>query len=506
MKKRIIAILLMCVLVLVSGCGIKGKNTSSKNDEMPKTSDDSTHDEQKELTPAQMVKAGTFPNLVRLIQTDAIEASNSNYSYEIIDKSQKFEGTASTIGVDYHYTYVVLTGKTDAINKINKELKSMAEKKMAKESDAFEYAKMDSDTYSSDELYYDELTDVTEQYITYMSKDYVSISVTNDWYGGGAHGDTYTSGVTFNLSTGELVDDITVFTGGKSIDDIHAELKNYLVENGADNNSPDEINNISKTAFNFYIDKDGKIIICFDPFTYFSASSGGWTYTLEGDESLAKKSLSTDPEEYLIKGDLYGAEIIPVSVYESLSEGDTWKGVFHTYTVGKAQEYEDDGGIAFCCPIKDENGTEYYIYISINRDGEVYDKSAKYSNVDEFRNYINDGDAASGSAEPFYAILSEPMYYPESSGVSPHVQNWYPIEEGKTYTVNADALLSDLYGNHTQTSALSEAYRNDERFGFGSFSLKNGNTEDYIDDPFHFKWICNFDSSGHINAMTSDDM
>ncbi len=137
-----------------------------------------------------------FPDLFKIYQTKEAEYVNDSYSFETIDNSKSFSGTYHTIELDNHYKCVVFEGDSEAIKKINREIKSIAESYISDGSGAFEYAKADVDLeYTS----YGTYIDYAKQKVTHMSDDYVSICVENDWCAGGVGNCWSDGGLTFAL-------------------------------------------------------------------------------------------------------------------------------------------------------------------------------------------------------------------------------------------------------------------------------------------------------------------
>jgi len=211
--------------------------------------------------------------------TEDINAATSKkvYKYKTVDKSETFTGKSCTIKVDNYYKRVVLKGKTKAIKKINKSLKSYSKKFFKKGYSAKEYAANDVDYKTNDYVEYYE--DCANQNLSYKNKKYVSIAVGESWYAGGVSNITE-YGYTYSLKTGKQIKNIKKFTKLKSLTKIKNALKAMALE--ADPGyDVSEIDNMKATEFNFYLDESGNVVVCFPPY---SLGYGGWTkkFTLKG--------------------------------------------------------------------------------------------------------------------------------------------------------------------------------------------------------------------------------
>ena len=119
------------------------------------------------------------------------------------------------------------------------------------------------------------------QTVTYVGKKYVSVLESSGWYAGGVH-NTMVTGHTFNLKTGNEVKKITRFTKTKDLDKLKKEIQAEVEKNGTDSiYKPETILNRKATKFNFYINKDGSVKVCFDPY---EIGAGGWyrEYVVKG--------------------------------------------------------------------------------------------------------------------------------------------------------------------------------------------------------------------------------
>ena len=201
------------------------------------------------------------------------------HTTKTIDKSQTVKGEKSTIEVKHYLTYVVLEEDDPAVQKINKKLKS-EKKYLTDRSDAMDSAEFDADERDYDDVYYD----YTEQDVSFMSEDYVSVTSSWVWYAGGV-GNYGISGLTFDLSTGKEIKKLTYFTKEKSLKKIKKTLKKMALKDDENLSGADvdlAIKGKKAKDFYFYLDENGDVVVCFGPY---EMGYGGWarTYTLEGD-------------------------------------------------------------------------------------------------------------------------------------------------------------------------------------------------------------------------------
>lgn len=227
MQKRLVAMLLACACTLTMGC-LQGKET--------------------------------------------VEAK-VKYETKKIDHSQTFDGTYCSITVENYYEYVQLKGSSNAIKKINKTLKNIAVKTMENESGAVENAAEEcNDEYRTTDTTYE---DYTSQSIAYQSKKVISFCSMYYWYAGGVANSGF-YGYVFDLKTGKQIKDITKVTKQKSLSKIKKTLvkkilasDEYLLQSEVES----IINSKKASEFDFYLNKNGNVVVCFGPY---ELGYGGW--------------------------------------------------------------------------------------------------------------------------------------------------------------------------------------------------------------------------------------
>lgn len=205
---------------------------------------------------------------------------NIKIRYKTTDKSKTYKGTKSTIKAENMFERVVLKGKQKGIKKINKQLKKYS-KNFFKTSDyqsIHVHAKSMSNEREIDDTYFLSGT----QRVSFVGKKYISIVESSGWYAGGVHNTTI-MGHTFNLKTGKEIKKITKFTRIKKLKKLKKAIKKEVERTLFDDPvyKPEIIDIKRATDFDFYIDKDGSVKVCFQPY---EIASGGWyrEYTLKG--------------------------------------------------------------------------------------------------------------------------------------------------------------------------------------------------------------------------------
>lgn len=195
------------------------------------------------------------------------------YTYKTAKNNQTFKGEGCTITVKHYYKRVVLSGSSNAIKSINKQLKKYSDEFIAKPSGAVEYAEEDCKYRTYDETYNDYVT----QKVSYLSNDIISIVTTYNWYAGGVS-NVNTYGYTFDLKTGKEITKLTSVTKTASLSKIKSTLTKRIE---AQQYSASDLKDMKATDFHFYINSKGKVIVCFGPY---ELGYGGWTkkYTLAG--------------------------------------------------------------------------------------------------------------------------------------------------------------------------------------------------------------------------------
>ena len=195
------------------------------------------------------------------------------YTYKTAKNNQTFKGEGCTITVKHYYQRVVLSGSSNAIKSINKQLKKYSDEFMAEPSGAVEYAEEDCKYRTYDETYNDYVT----QKVSYLSNDIISIVTTYNWYAGGVS-NVNTYGYTFDLKTGKEITKLTSVTKTASLSKIKSTLTKRIE---AQQYSASDLKDMKATDFHFYINSKGKVIVCFGPY---ELGYGGWTkkYTLAG--------------------------------------------------------------------------------------------------------------------------------------------------------------------------------------------------------------------------------
>ncbi len=195
------------------------------------------------------------------------------YTYKTAKNNQTFKGEGCTITVKHYYKRVVLSGSSNAIKSINKQLKKYSDEFIAEPSGAVEYAEEDCKYRTYDETYNDYVT----QKVSYLSNDIISIVTTYNWYAGGVS-NVNTYGYTFDLKTGKEITKLTSVTKTASLSKIKSTLTKRIE---AQQYSASDLKDMKATDFHFYINSKGKVIVCFGPY---ELGYGGWTkkYTLAG--------------------------------------------------------------------------------------------------------------------------------------------------------------------------------------------------------------------------------
>ena len=227
----------------------------------------------------------TEGNVTPVIVTDEASTTNTakttiKYKVKTIDKSKEFAGSKSTVKAEYSYKRIVLKGKSKAIKKINKTLKKYCNTFFTLNTNSevpaiYEYAKNSSNFSTYNETFYDSVI----QDVSFINKKYICISSTAHWYAGGVN-NTSIVGYTFNLKTGKQIKKLTTFTKTKSLKKIKQQLVQKINEMDAGYTTT-EIDSKGVKDFNFVIDKDGNVTVCFGPY---ELGYGGWPklITLEG--------------------------------------------------------------------------------------------------------------------------------------------------------------------------------------------------------------------------------
>ena len=201
--------------------------------------------------------------------------------YKQTDKSEVVKGSKATIDVNYVYERVVLKGKQTGLKKINKQLKNYSnnffvvpngQQSIIDQAKEISNERTENDTYEYS----------AGQTVSYVGKKYVSICEFSYWYAGGVH-NTIVKGHTFNLKTGKEVKKITKFTKVKNLDRLKKAIKKIVKKSIFEGEPyyPEAIDKKKATDFDFYIDKDGSVKVCFEPY---EVASGGWyrEYKLKG--------------------------------------------------------------------------------------------------------------------------------------------------------------------------------------------------------------------------------
>jgi len=224
-------------------------------------------------------------NNTPVVVTDESNTTNKTkttikYKTKTIDKSKEFKGSKSSVMAEYTYKRIVLKGKSKAIKKINKRLKKYCTSFFTKDKNQdlpviFEYAKDASESRDYNDSYCDSVT----QQVSFVNKKYICISASSHWYAGGVTNSS-TIGYTFNLKTGKQVKKITSFTKTKSLKKIKQQLVQKINEKDAGYTTT-EIADKGSRDFDFIIDKDGNVVVCFGPY---ELGYGGFTkfITLDG--------------------------------------------------------------------------------------------------------------------------------------------------------------------------------------------------------------------------------
>ena len=169
-----------------------------------------------------------------------------------------------------HFDRIVLKGNTAAIKKINKQIKEESIRFLegAQESGIYENAKYVAKCGAENEVFY--YTATSE--VMYDKKNVISIVISTDWYAGGV-GNTESYGLTFSLKSGKLLKLTNVCKGNES------SIKKRIIKKAKKYSAkiePLDISVIRKykvDEFRFYLNKKGKVVICFEPY---EVASGGW--------------------------------------------------------------------------------------------------------------------------------------------------------------------------------------------------------------------------------------
>ncbi len=189
-------------------------------------------------------------------------------SVKKIDKSKSYTGSCK-VKVTNYAKYVVLSGNDAGLKKINSALKKAATGFM-KDSMVHEYAS-EQVRYGT---YDDEYMDYYEQKVSFMNDEVVSVSVGRYWYAGGVS-NTFVEGMTFDLKTGKRIKDITKVTKEQNIKKLRKQIKKKFDAQKKDYETAD-ILKMKATQFNYYINKNGSVTVCFGPY---ELGYGGWSKT-----------------------------------------------------------------------------------------------------------------------------------------------------------------------------------------------------------------------------------
>lgn len=205
----------------------------------------------------------------------------SSAKYDMEKEKETYKDGDTVRGVVY-YQYPQLKGKSSAVTKINKVLKSAADDFMASENansiEDYVSGAIDSDGFYSDtEQYYYK----TSCKVTYNKKNVISIHMKEMWYAGGVYNQK-DYGYTFDLKTGKKLSVVNVISGNASTVKskiVKAEtkyLKNLLGTSDLDENYPNVIpilKNYKLANYNYYL-TPAKAHICFQ--SYELELGNGW--------------------------------------------------------------------------------------------------------------------------------------------------------------------------------------------------------------------------------------
>ena len=209
-------------------------------------------------------------------------AGTEKYDLKTIDKSKTYYGSKCNVRVENYATYVALKGDATAVKKINKKLKKQS-KAFLKDKTIHGHAKdiIDSEYATADnsDTYYNyRIEDVG-----FSNDKVISVADYGYWYAGGVS-NIFESGAVYDLNTGKQIKDITLVTKQKDLDKLKKTLKKKIEKEGQGYDTS-EIDGMKATDFNFYINKNGSVTICFGPY---ELGFGGWskTYTVAGNDAF----------------------------------------------------------------------------------------------------------------------------------------------------------------------------------------------------------------------------
>lgn len=183
--------------------------------------------------------------------------SNTNIiGYEMKTVKKEYKDKNGIVRGIVSFGYPKFIGTSDAIKKINKEIKK-AREDYFRSDNAKNIKETTKDSIKQNRFEYD-----TDQYfwtsscgITYGKGNIVSFCVTEDWYAGGVH-NRYDYGFNYDLNTGKKLTIQDVIDGGAKENIIKA-AKKYC------KNDPAALNIIKNTKdYHFYFEP-GKVYICY---------------------------------------------------------------------------------------------------------------------------------------------------------------------------------------------------------------------------------------------------
>lgn len=228
MKRKIIA-LLLGVSMVITACGQTGEqaaeNESQQIEENSSQENTETQDEAQKEDKQQEETSQQDENKE--------QADNQEAEIEITYKTENSETTASdgTIVGAYDYTYPIVTikGNETASAEIAKD---QEERKKAFIEEALKNQENGKSDYEEmDEEQVQEIFQSYDDYASYQverqDEKILSFSYNSWYYGGGAHGNSYTSGLNYDVKTGKVLTFEDIF---ENKENGLAEVKEYILE------------------------------------------------------------------------------------------------------------------------------------------------------------------------------------------------------------------------------------------------------------------------------------